>query len=146
MSLVGQCVECGKDASHGRRVDTTRQFSPRWVWWGLAIGLVTLIPFYFLGRKTLRLSYSLCPECDRAEKRRKWTAVGAWLLVVASALVSVQLDDAWILIATGVLFATAVVASVRANTSLLVSGYTDQVFTIKGVSEAFLAVRGTSSP
>jgi hypothetical protein len=141
MSLVKDCVVCGRDASLGRRIDTTQHFAPRWVWLGL-IGFFPIVPLYFAGRKTLRLSYSLCSECDRAERRKRWIAAGAWLLAAMTALVSVRLDDAWILIATGILLVAAVVASLLANAPLQVSGYADRVFTVKGVTEEFLAVRG----
>ena len=143
MLLVERCVKCGNDAAHGHRVDTTQYFSPPWVWLGLLAGLFPLIPCYFLGRKTLRLSYSLCPECDRVEKTKKWIAAGAWLLLAATALVSIELNDAWILIASGVLLVVGVVASFLANAPVLVSGYKNRVFTVKGVSQEFLAVRGT---
>jgi hypothetical protein len=142
MLLVERCVRCGKDAAHGHRIDTTQHFSPRWVYLGLVVGLLPLIPCYYVGRKTLRLSYSLCPECDRVEKRKKWIAAGAWLLLAASALVSIELDDAWILIASGVLFVVAVVASFLANPPLMVNGYKDRVFTVRGASQEFLAPRG----
>ena len=135
-------MKCGKDASLGRRIDTTQHFAPRWVWLGL-IGLFPLVPLYFAGRKTLRLSYSLCRKCDHVERRKRWIAIGAWLLAAVTALVSVRLDDAWILIATGILLVVAVVAYLLANTPILVSGYADEVFTVKGVSEEFLAVRRT---
>ena len=143
MLLIEKCVKCGNDAAHGHRIHVTQYFSPRWVWLGLLAGLLPLIPCYLIGRKTLRLSYSLCPECDRVEKRKKWIAAGAWLLLAATALVSIELNDAWILIAGGVLLVVAVVASFLANAPVLVSGYKDRVFTVKGVSQEFLALRGT---
>jgi hypothetical protein len=143
MLLMEKCVKCGKDAAHGHRIHTTQHFAPRWVWLGLLAGLLPLIPCYFIGRKTLRLSYSLCPGCNRVEKRKKWIAVGAWLLLVASALLSIELNDAWILIASGVLLVAGVVASFLANAPLVVSGYRDRVFTVKGVGQEFLALRGT---
>ena len=115
------------------------------MWLGL-IGLLPLVPLYFAGRKALDISYSLCPECDRVEKRKKWIAAGAWLLTAASVLVSVALDDAWVLIASGILLAAAVVASFLTNAPVLVSGYKDRVFTVKGVSEEFLAARATPAP
>lgn len=143
MLLVERCVKCGKDAAHGHRVDTTQHFAPRWVYLGLLPGLLPLIPCYYIGRKTLRLSYSLCPDCDRVQKRKKWIAAGAWLLLTASALLSIELNDAWILIASAFLFVVAVTASFVANAPLLVSGYEDRVFTVKGVGQEFLAPRGT---
>ena len=141
MLLVQKCVKCGKDATHGHRVHTTQYFAPRWVYLGLLAGLLPLIPCYYIGRKTLRLSYSLCLECDRVEKTKKWIAAGTWLLLVASALVSIELNDAWILIASAVLLVVAVVESFLANAPLLVSGYKKPVFTVKGVGQEFLAPR-----
>jgi hypothetical protein len=143
MLLVEKCVKCGKDAAHGHRVHTTQYFAPRWVYLGLLAGLLPLIPCYYIGRKTLRLSYSLCPECDHVEKRKKWIAAGSWLGLAASALLSIELNDAWILIASGILLVAAVIASFLANAPVLVSGYRDKVFTVKGVSQEFLALRGT---
>lgn len=142
ISLVEDCVKCGKDAAHGRRINTTQHFSPRWVLLGLLAGLIPLIPLYFVERKTLRLSYSLCPECAGAARREKWIAAGAWLMVAASVLVSIGLNDAWVLIASGVLFVAAVVASVLTNSPVIVNGYEDGVFTVKGASQEFLASRG----
>ena len=135
-------MKCGKDAARGHRIHATQYFSPPWVWFGL-LGLLPLILLYYVGRKTLRISYSLCAECDRAEKRKKWIVAGAWLLVAVSVVVSVRLDDAWILIASAVLLVAAVLASCQGNAPILVSGYRDGVFTLKGAGEEFLAVRET---
>jgi hypothetical protein len=145
MHLAKNCVRCGKDAAQGRRISATQYFSPRWVWLGLLAGVLPVVVLYFVGRKTLHISYSLCPECAREERRKKWIAAGAWLLVAVSALASVGLGDAWILIACGILLVAAVVASFQANAPVIVSGYKDQVFTVKGVSEEFLAFRETST-
>lgn len=141
ISLAENCVKCGKDAAHGLRINTTQHFSPRWVLLGL-VGLFPLILLYFVGRKTLRISYSLCPKCARVERRKKWIAAGAWALVAALVLVSVWQNDAWILIAAGVVLIAAVVASYLANSPLLVNGYKDRIFTVKGASQEFLASRG----
>ena len=143
MRLAKNCVKCGKDAAQGRRIDATQYFSPPWVLLGLLAGALPLIVLYFVGRKTLHISYSLCPECAQTERRKKWIAAGVWLLLVVAALLSIELNNAWILIACGVLLVAAVVATFQANAPVVVSGCRNQVFTVKGVSEEFLALRGT---
>jgi hypothetical protein len=142
MSLVENCVRCGTYAAHGRRIDATRYFYPLWVWLGLLAGLIPLIVLCAVGRKTLHISFSLCPECARAQRNRRWIAAGAWGLVLLSIVASVGLNEAWILVGTGILFLGAVAASFLANAPLQVVGYKDQVFTVKGFGKKFLELRG----
>ena len=134
MSLAEDCVLCGSDARSGVRVDSERYYYPRWVWTGLLIPAppVLLLTFCLIGRKRLAISFSVCPRCIRAQRRMSRVSLACWVLTAASMLVSVWLDDAWILLASAALFATASTLSILANQPLRVSHHEEGVFTVKG--------------
>jgi len=142
MSLQPDCIRCGRDARGGRRVEGRLDYYPRWVWLGLVGGLLPVIVLCFIGRKKLRISFSLCPDCARRQRWKQGMAAATWVLVAASILVSVKLDDAWILIGTALLFVGAIVASVLGSDPLQVSAYQDRVFTVKGFGREFPALPG----
>jgi hypothetical protein len=134
LRLSEECVTCGGDASGGRRFDTKRYYYPPWVWVGLLEPVVPLplLILCLIGRKTLEISFSVCPACDRAQHRLRWIAAGLWGLTGASILVSVGLEDAWVLLSSAVLFAAAVTGSFLAAAPLRIARHLDGVFTVKG--------------
>ena len=81
MGLPDRCVKCGRYVPGGRRVETTLYWYPRriwWIWWGNFVFFL-----YFLHRRPLEISYSLCSHHDRALRRRQQAALGLWALFVA---------------------------------------------------------------
>jgi hypothetical protein len=134
LRLSEECVTCGADASGGRRFDTKRYYYPRWVWVGLLepVMPLPLLILCLIGRKTLEISFSVCPACECARHRRTWRAAGLWGLTGVSILVSVGLDNAWILLSTAVLLAAAVTGSFLAAAPLRIAGHRDGVFTVNG--------------
>ncbi len=66
MELPDRCVECGRDASGGRRVDTRLYWYPRWIWVGILWGVFPVVLLYYAARRPLEIRYSLCPQDDRS--------------------------------------------------------------------------------
>ena len=96
-----------------------------------------LLVLCLISRKTVEISYSVCPACVRARRRRRQTAAGLWVLTAASMLLSVQFDNAWILVPSAVLFAAALTMSFLGNQPLRAVRYTAGTFTVTGFSEGF---------
>lgn len=142
MFLPEYCVKCGRDAAHGRRTLGARYYYPPWIFLGLIAGLIPLIILSYVGRKQLQISYSLCPECARRQKNKKWIAIAAWVVLAVVVYASLVLVNVALLILAGFLFVLAWVVSYLANQPLTIAGYNSktQVFTVKGAGERFFAV------
>jgi hypothetical protein len=134
MCLTEDCVLCGSEAHGGLRFDTERYYYPRWVWAGLVVPFppIIVLALCLIGRKKLDISFSVCERCTRVRRRMSRVALACWVLTAASMLVSVWLENAWILLASAALFATAAALSILANQPLRVSRHDDGVFTVKG--------------
>jgi hypothetical protein len=139
MRLPTHCLTCGGDAQGGRRLLAKRDYYPRWVWAGIVVPFppIIMLILCIISRKPIAIYYSRCPACERAERRRMWTATGLWALTVAGLLASVFLDDAWILIPSALLLGAAITRSLTGNVSLRVKGYAGGVFTVKGTGVGF---------
>ncbi len=139
MSLPDLCVECGRDASGGRRVDARLYWYPRWIWVGILWGVFPVVLLYYAARRPLEISYSLCPQDDRSLRTRKRAALVMWALFVALliAAIATHFNRACV-IATVVLFFAAVIAHFMALVPLTAAGHEDGVFGIKGFSKNFL--------
>jgi hypothetical protein len=111
MYLPEYCVKCGQDATHGRRTHGARYYYPPWIFLGLFAGLIPLIILSYVGRKQLDISYSLCPDCVRRQKNKKWIAVGAWIVFAGELYASLVLGNVALLIGAGFLFLLASVPS-----------------------------------
>ncbi len=142
MYLPEYCVKCGNDARHGRRITKVLYFVPTWIYVGLFIGVLLVILLYYAARKPLGVSYSLCPDCARRQKNKKWMAAAAWLVFVVSLIAPIPVGAVSHLMLILALFVLALVASYRANPPLKVTGYRafDQSFTLKGAGNNFLGV------
>ena len=139
MEMPDRCVECGRDASAGRRVDTTLHWYPRWIWVGILWGVIPAVLLYYAARRPLEISYSLCPQDDRSFRIRKRAALVMWALFVALliAAVATHFNRACV-IATVALFFVAVIAHLMALVPLTAAGHEDGVFGVKGFSKDFL--------
>jgi Na+-transporting NADH:ubiquinone oxidoreductase subunit NqrB len=140
MELPDRCVECGRDASGGRRVDTTLYWYPRWIWLGIFWGVIPVVLLYYAARRPLKISYSLCPEDDRSLRTRKRVAIGVWALFVAFLVAAVATHfNRFCVIAAIVLFFGAVIVHFMAVVPLSAAGHEDGVFGIKGFGKDFLS-------
>ncbi len=139
MELPDRCVECGGDASGGRRVDTRLYWYPRWIWVGILWGVFPVALLYYAARRPLEISYSLCPRDDHSLRMRKRAALVMWALFVALliAAIATQFNRACV-IATVALFFVAVIAHFMALVPLTAAGHEDGVFGVKGFSKNFL--------
>lgn len=91
------CLQCGLNPVT-TPVPRKFQYVPPWVYIGLALNVVILMILYFAGRQIVRGSLSLCPDCDRADKRgRFWrglSVLGLIVFPIAGLLLGVPLSDA----------------------------------------------------
>lgn len=138
MRLAETCVRCGAGARDGgRRFHTKRYAYPWWIWLGLPFAVIPAFVLCLVGKKTLDISFSLCPVCNH--RRLLWysSAWTVWLLLTATLLLSVWLENAWILPGSAVLLGAAVTLSVLSAEPLRVCGYESGDFTVKGFGEGF---------
>ena len=143
MELPDRCVECGRKASGGRRVETTLYWYPRWIWVGVLWGVFPVILLYFASRRRLKISYSLCPDDDRSLLTRKRAAMGAWALFVAVVIAAIATHfNRSCMIAAFVLFFVALIVHMMAGVPLRVAGHEHGVFGIKGFGKGFLFASG----
>ncbi len=143
MELPDRCVECGKDASGGRRVDTRLYWHPRWIWVGILWGVVPVALLYYAARRPLEISYSLCAQDDRSLRLRKRAALVMWALFGALliAAIATHFNRACVF-ATVALFFAAVIAHFMSLVPLTAAGHEDGVFGVKGFSKNFLLAAG----
>ncbi|MBI1946249.1 MAG: hypothetical protein HYS27_11160 [Deltaproteobacteria bacterium] len=91
------CLQCGLNPVSAP-VPRKFLYVPPWVYIGLALNVVILLILYFAGRQVVQGSLSLCPDCDRADKRgRFWRALSVLGLIVfpiAGLLLGVPVSDA----------------------------------------------------
>jgi hypothetical protein len=143
MKLPDRCVECGREASGGRRVETTLYWYPRWIWVGILWGVFPAILLYFASRRRLEISYSLCPDDDRSLRKRKRVAMGIWALFVAFVIAAVATHfNRFCMIAALVLFFVAWIVQMMTGVPLTVAGHEDGVFGVKGFGKEFLSAAG----
>ena len=143
MELPERCVECGREASGGRRVHTRLFWHPRWIWVGILWGVVPVVLLYDAARRPLEISYSLCPHDDRSLRMRKRAALVMWALFVALliAAVATHFNRACVFAAVALFFAAAI-AHFMSLVPLTVAGHEDGVFGVKGFSKKFLLTVG----
>lgn len=143
MELPDRCVECGRKASGGRRVETTLYWYPRWIWVGILWGVFPVVLLYFASRRRLEISYSLCSDDDRSLRTRKQVAIGAWALFVAVVIAAIATHfNRSCAIAALVLFFAALTAQMLAGVPLVVAGHKHGVFGLKGFGKDFLLATG----
>mgnify|MGYP001611834096 FL=1 len=76
------CLQCGLNPVT-TPVPRKFMYVPPWVYIGLALNVVILLILYFAGRQIVEGSLSLCPDCDRADKRgRMWRGLSLGGLIV----------------------------------------------------------------
>jgi hypothetical protein len=140
MKLPERCVECGRKASGGQRVQTTLYWYPRWIWVGIIWGVFPALLLYFASRRPLDISYSLCADDYRSLRARKRAAMGAWALCVVLLIAAVATHfNRFCLIAAFVLFFVAVIVQMMARVALTVAGHDGGVFGVRGLSKDFLS-------
>ena len=132
------CVQCGRDASLGRRGDNTQYYYPPYVYLGILLGLIPLIIFQYAFRKPLHLSYSLCPDCNHRRTVKKRITLALWLVVPVTFVAAIAVDNARILILTAVVFVAATVMSFLIRCPLMVAGYNEPFFVVKGFGDGFV--------
>jgi hypothetical protein len=143
MELPDRCIECGRKAPGGRRVETTLYWYPRWIWVGIVWGVFPVFLLYFASRRRLEISYSLCPDDDRSLRTRKRMAMGAWALFLALLIAAVATHFNRIsMIAALVLFFVAWIVQMMAGVPLTVAGHEDGAFGVKGLGKEFLLAEG----
>jgi hypothetical protein len=144
--LPNICVKCGKEATKGRRADTTLAVYPLWIWLGLFIGVIGVAVLYLLTSKRLQISYSLCPECARTRKTKRWLAWGAWLLcfVFAGATIAAQLNKVLMVISI-LFFVVGLVMTIMAGSRLRATRCEGEIFTVTGVGRGFIESMRMSS-
>ena len=90
------CLQCGVNPV-SEPVPRKFMYVPPWVYVGLALNVVILMILYFAGRQVVQGSLSLCPDCDRADKRgRFWrglSVLGLILFPIAGALLGVPISE-----------------------------------------------------
>ena len=146
MKLPDCCVECGRKASGGRRVEATLYWYPRWIWVGILWGVFPAILLYFASRRRLEISYSLCPDDNRSLRTRKRVALGTWALFVAVVIAAAATHfNRSCMIAAFVLFFVALIVQMMASVPLMVGGHEDGVFGVKGFGDEFLLAAGEPS-
>lgn len=62
------CLQCGLNPV-SQPVARSFQYVPPWVYIGLLLNVLILMILYFAGRVVVKGSLSLCPDCDRADRR-----------------------------------------------------------------------------
>jgi len=154
---------------NGTRIEKTMYYYPVWIWLtaicllplGLVIawilpasgwldvllaplGLVVALIFYYLLRKRLAVSYSLCPHCAASRRAKRRLAGAAWLVFAALALLTVlalyeRPGGIYFAIATIVSFFVALVASVVGSLSIRATGCSGKLLTLEGADGEFLA-------
>jgi hypothetical protein len=141
-----ECVTCGQNAAHGKRVNTAQHYAPLWVYLSVVLGFLPLLAVYLVFRKEARLSYSLCPDCYQKRTVKKNACIAVWAAAAVSVVAAIAVGEPRVLILTGVLFLAAVVASFLMRYPLLVVGYHDFIFDVKGFGGEFLRRDGRPLP
>lgn len=62
------CPHCGVNPA-GPPVKRTFQYVPPWVYIGLVLNIVVLAILYAAGRRVIKGTVTLCPDCDVADRR-----------------------------------------------------------------------------
>lgn len=62
------CPQCGLNPA-GAPVKRTLEYVPPWVYVGLLLHVFVLFILYLVGRRVVRTSFTLCRDCDRADRR-----------------------------------------------------------------------------
>lgn len=121
------CLQCGLNPA-GPPVPRTFQYVPPWVYLGLLLNVIILMIMYLAGRVVVKGSLSLCPDCDRADRRgrtvRSISVLGLILFPILGAIAGIPFDGGGIAFgaASGLVAGVAgMVAATRATRADVIS-------------------------
>jgi hypothetical protein len=140
------CVDCGRPASTGTRIDSTLHWSPGWIWIGIFWGFIPIFLLYYAARRGVDINYSLCALHARSIKLRKRAALATTAAFVAVLAAAIGFHYLYAGFAALAIFVIALIMWMAAGSPLRAAGHEDGVFGIKGFDKHFLAAAAGRSP
>lgn len=131
------CVKCGADAHNGKRFEKSLYYCNLLFFLTILINILVLIIVYFVARKKIDLSFSLCENCLIPYKRKRMVAALFWLATILSVVAGIALESSEFIIVFVILLIAAIVMNIVAGLPLRPSGHSKGLFTIKGAKQPF---------